>query len=146
MSGPSYQGPPPVSSWRSTVKIQLSIPSEPEYLGIVRLTMAGIAHRLKLDLEQSDDLKLAITEACGFLLEHAPSGEPINMEFLWGDDEKFQITVGIGAISEGSDNLSVDDQDNLGLFLIHALMDDVRAVNQGRTLLLSKNLSRRFDE
>lgn len=108
--------------------------------------MAGIAHRLKLDLEQSDDLKLAITEACGFLLEHAPSGEPINMEFLWGDDEKFQITVGIGAISEGSDNLSVDDQDNLGLFLIHALMDDVRAVNQGRTLLLSKNLSRRFDE
>lgn len=108
--------------------------------------MAGIAHRLKLDLEQSDDLKLAITEACGFLLEHAPSGEPINMEFLWGDDQTFQITVGIGALSEGSDNLSVDDQDNLGLFLIHALMDEVRAVNQGRTLVLSKNLSRRFDE
>lgn len=108
--------------------------------------MAGIAHRLKLDLEESDDLKLAVTETCSFLLEHAPSGEPIHMEFLWGADERFQITVGIGAISEASDTLSVDDQDNLGLFLIHALMDEVRAVNQGRTLILVKNLSRRFDE
>ncbi len=108
--------------------------------------MAGIAHRLKLDLEESDDLKLAVTEACGFLLEHTPSGEPINMEFLWGDDDRFQITVGIGALSESSDTLSVDDQDNLGLFLIHALMDEVRAVNQGRTLILGKNLSRRIDE
>lgn len=134
------------SLWRTAVKIQLCIPSEPEYLGIARLTVAGIAHRLKLDLEESDDLKLAVTEACGFLLEHAPSGESINMEFLWGEDEKFQITVGVGAISDSNETLSVNDQDNLGLFLIHALMDEVRALNQGRTLVLGKNLSRRIDE
>lgn len=129
----------------SVVRIQLSIPSEPEYVGIARLTVAGIAHRLRLDLEQSDDLKLAVTEACGFLLEHAPSGEPINLDFAWADD-KFHVTVGIGPTPEGSDDLAVDDHDNLGLFLIHALMDDVRATNQGRTLVLSKDLSRRLDE
>jgi anti-sigma regulatory factor (Ser/Thr protein kinase) len=107
--------------------------------------VAGIAHRLQLDLEQSDDLKLAVTEACGFLLEHAPSGEPINLDFAWTDD-KFRITVGIGPTPEGADSLTVDDHDNLGLFLIHALMDEVRAINQGRTLVLSKDLSRRLDE
>lgn len=115
-------------------------------MGIARLTVAGIAHRLELDLEQSDDLKLAVTEACGFLLEHAPSGEPINLDFAWGDDDKFRVTVGIGPAAESSDNLSLDEQDNLGLFLIHALMDEVRAINQGRTLIMSKDLSRRIDE
>ncbi len=114
-------------------------------MGIARLTVAGIAHRLELNLEQSDDLKLAVTEACGFLLEHAPSGEPINLDFAWADN-KFRVTVGIGPTPEGTDNLAVDDHDNLGLFLIHALMDDVRATNQGRTLVLSKDLSRRIDE
>lgn len=114
-------------------------------MGIARLTVAGIAHRLELDLEQSDDLKLAVTEACGFLLEHEPNGEPINLDFDWADD-KFRVTVGIGPNSGGTDNLSVDEHDNLGLFLIHALMDDVRATNHGRTLVLSKDLSRRIDE
>ena len=131
--------------WRTAVRIQLCIPSEPEYVGIARLTVAGIAHRLALDLEQSDDLKLAVTEACGFLLEHGPNGEPINLDFDWAND-KIRVTVGIGPNSEGTDNISVDDQDNLGLFLIHALMDDVRALNHGRTLVLSKDLSRRIDE
>lgn len=123
----------------------MSIPSEPEYLGIARLTVAGIAHRLALDLEQSDDLKLAVTEACGFLLEHAPNGEPITMDFALVD-QMFRVTVGLGSCSPHDEHLVVDDQDNLGLFLIHALMDDVRAVNHGRTLILSKDLSRRIDE
>jgi serine/threonine-protein kinase RsbW len=114
-------------------------------VGIARLTVAGIAHRLALNLEQSDDLKLAVTEACGFLLEHTPNGEPINLDFAWADD-KFRVTVGIGPHSEGADDLPVDDHDNLGLFLIHALMDDVRSINHGRTLVLSKDLSRRIDE
>lgn len=114
-------------------------------MGIARLTIAGIAHRLALDLEQSDDLKLAVTEACGFLLEYAPSGDPINLDFAWSE-EKFVITVGLGPHPERVDSLTVDDHDNLGLFLIHALMDDVRATNQGRTLILSKDLSRRIDE
>lgn len=114
-------------------------------MGIARLTVAGIAHRLELDLEQSDDLKLAVTEACGFLLEHTPNGEPINLDFDWADD-KFRVTVGIGPQTGVSEHLSIAEGDNLGLFLIHALMDEVQAADQGRTLVLSKDLSRRIDE
>lgn len=100
---------------------------------------------MELDLEQSDDLKLAVTEACGFLLEHAPNAEPINLDFAYAD-EKIRVTVGLGPHPEVAENLTVDDHDNLGLFLIHALMDEVRATNHGRTLILSKDLSRRVDE
>lgn len=129
----------------SQVKIQLSIPSEPEYLGIARLTVAGIAHRLELDLEQSDDLKLAVTEACGFLLEHTKNGEPIDVAFNW-EGSKLDVTVGIRDGGGGSSEVAATDDDNLGLFLMHALMDEVQATNQGRTLVLRKDLSRRIDE
>lgn len=106
--------------------------------------MAGIAHRLELDLEHTDDLKLAVTEACGFLLEHTNDGQPICADFTWQDD---RLTVTVEIKCDGDDKVTVpSSDDNLGLFLIHALMDDVQSLNQGRTLVLGKDLSRRIDE
>lgn len=127
----------------NAVNIQLCIPSEPEYLAIVRLTVAGIAHRLGLDLEHTDDLKLAVTEACAFLLEHARGGHPISTDFTW-QDERLTVTVEIK--SDGADMEVPSSDDDLGLFLIHALMDEVQSLNRGRTLVLGKDLSRRIDE
>lgn len=106
--------------------------------------MAGICHRLELDLERTDDLKLAVTEACGFLLEHASNEHSICTDFAWQND-KLSVTVELR--SEEPDSVKVpSSDDNLGLFLIHALMDDVQTLNQGRTLVLGKDLSRRVDE
>ena len=129
---------------KTEVNIQLSIPSEPEYLAIARLTVAGIAHRLELDLERTDDLKLAVTEACGFLLEHAQDDQPISVDFAWVND---MLTVTVEIKCDESNAVTVpSSDDNLGLFLIHALMDDVTSLNDGRTLVLGKDLSRRVDE
>lgn len=75
-----------------------------------------------------------------------PNSEPIDLGFVLEDDCVFKITACVGPNAEGTDNLSIHDQDNLGLFLIHALMDEVTASNQGRTLMMSKGLSRRIDE
>lgn len=109
----------------------------------MRLTVAGICHRLELDVERTDDLKLAVTEACGFLLEHATNGHPISADFSCVEDK---LTVTVEIKCESDDEVSVpSSEDNLGLFLIHALMDNVESLNQGRTLVLDKELSRRVD-
>ena len=113
-------------------------------MAIARLTVAGIAHRLELDLERTDDLKLAVTEACGFLLEHAKDDQPISVDFAWVND-KLTVTVEIKCDESNIVTIPSSD-DNLGLFLIHALMDDVTSLNDGRTLVLGKDLSRRVDE
>ena len=139
---------PPISNTQrlddKKVNIQLCIPSEPENLAIVRLTVAGIAHRLELDLERTDDLKLAVTEACGFLLEHTKDGQPISTDFTW-EGNKLTVTVEIKC--DDPDKVTIpSSEDDLGLFLIHALMDEVQSLNQGRTLVLGKDLSRRIDE
>lgn len=95
-------------------------------------------------MERTDDLKLAVTEACGFLLEHSSNGQPICADFAWQDDK---LTVTVEIKCDGQEQVSVpSSDDDLGLFLIHALMDEVQSLNQGRTLVLGKDLSRRVDE
>jgi anti-sigma regulatory factor (Ser/Thr protein kinase) len=99
---------------------------------------------LELDLELTDDLKLAVTEACGFLLEHASGAQPISADFTWRENK---LTVTVDIKCDETDEVSIpNSDDNLGLFLIHALMDEVETLNHGRTLVLSKDLSRRVDE
>ena len=45
-----------------TIKMEIS--SNPEYVGIIRLTTSGIANKVGFCLEDIEDLKVAISEAC----------------------------------------------------------------------------------
>lgn len=45
-------------------KIELSLPSEPELLSIPRMTTAAVAAQAGFDIEEVEDLRLAIEELC----------------------------------------------------------------------------------
>jgi len=87
--------------------IQLRVPAEPEFLGIVRLACAGIAHRLGLDHELSEDFKLAATEACGHLLNLGSQEIEIN----W-DIARDAVSLQVQAVGEIDEDL-VDDEADL---------------------------------
>ena len=44
--------------------VELEIPAQPEYVRIVRLIIAGIGNAMRFNVEELDDLKLAVGEAC----------------------------------------------------------------------------------
>lgn len=77
--------------------LELSIPSRPEYIAIVRLVVASLAAaRRNLADERIDDLKLAVSEACTNAIEaYEPAGEERVM-LRWRD---------------GQDHLEIDVQD-----------------------------------
>ena len=107
----------------STSQIQLIVPGEPEFLGLVRLASAGVAHRLGLDHETSDDLKLVVTEACGRVL----SLGAVQLAIYWGWDER-ALTVTViaqGTTDPGEPDDTPDDWEEIGLLLINSLMDHV---------------------
>ena len=104
--------------------IQLRVPAEPEFLGIVRLACSGIAHRLGLDHDVSEDFKLAATEACGHLLNLGSQEIEISWD-ISSDSVALQVTT-VGEIDEEL----VDDEADLewkeiGLLLIKSVMDEV---------------------
>src|SRR3954452_25045352 len=44
--------------------VELSIPSRPEYVGVARLAILGVASRMRFSYDEVEDIRLAVGEAC----------------------------------------------------------------------------------
>ncbi len=49
--------------------IDLRVPADPAYLAVIRTATAGVAMRLDLTLDEIEDLRIAVDEACALLLD-----------------------------------------------------------------------------
>ncbi len=48
--------------------VELELPADPVYLGVVRTACAGLGARLDLTLDEIEDLRIAVDEACTLVL------------------------------------------------------------------------------
>jgi serine/threonine-protein kinase RsbW len=65
-----------------TDTIDLRVPADPAYLAVIRTATAGLAARLDLTLDEIEDLRIAVDEACALLLDHRPHpGEGVHASF-----------------------------------------------------------------
>lgn len=72
------------STVRDSVAVRL--PATSGYLSVLRTVTAGLAARLDFTLDEIEDLRIAVDEACGLLLaKPLPDGE-LECEFVLGDD------------------------------------------------------------
>jgi len=65
--------------------IEMKIPAKPDYVGVIRLTLSGIASRMGFTYEEIEDIKIAISEATTNAVQHA-----------YQNDEGGEIIVGFG--------------------------------------------------
>jgi serine/threonine-protein kinase RsbW len=78
--------------------VDLRVPADPAYLVVVRTATAGLASRLDLSLDEIEDLRIAVDEACSLLLlGRAHPGRTLNAAFSVGGGS---ITVVIGGPAE----------------------------------------------
>lgn len=136
--------------------IEMRVPAKAEYVGVVRLSISGIANRMGFSYEAIEDLKVAISEAITNAVTHA-----------YDDQDQGEVTVGFGVYEDrleimvadhgGSFKLeeikdgigpykNTESVENLreggfGLFLINTLMDKVQINNNyGVIVLMTKYL------
>ncbi len=72
--------------------VTLRLPAAGAYLSVLRSATAGLAARLDFTLEEIEDLRIAVDEACAMLLPDALPGAELSCEFELGEDD-FRITV-----------------------------------------------------
>ena len=65
--------------------IRLTVPASLEYVRIVRLTASGVASRLGFDIEDLEDLRVAVDELASILVEAVDGGE-LTVNFAVLDD------------------------------------------------------------
>ena len=66
--------------------VELVVPADPAYLAVLRTATAGMAARLDLDLDEIEDLRIAVDEACALLLGEARPGDRLRSVFVLGGD------------------------------------------------------------
>ncbi len=109
--------------------VDLRIPAKAEWVAVARLAVAAVGSRLKFSVEEIEDLKLAIAEACTNCIQQAAVAESIEIKCEASSDE-LKVTVrddGKGVRLESVKSATGEDPrvGGLGVFLIRSLMDVV---------------------
>lgn len=72
--------------------ITVTVPPDPEFLHILRQLTGGVAARLRLTIDDIDDLKLAVDEAASSMLTRLPDSSELTLA-LNADDAELRATV-----------------------------------------------------
>ncbi len=117
--------------------IRLEIPAVAEWVAVARLAIAAVASRSHFSVEEIEDIKLAIAESCTNAIQHGEGGTiEITCE---ASSESLIMTVRdrgtgprLGSV-EGERITESGRTEELGVFLIRALMDKVDYTSDSRT-------------
>lgn len=102
--------------------VLLTIPSKPDYISLVRLTSSSISYKCGLNVDEIEDIKVAIGEACINSLS-LNDNDTISIEFNIYDEK---LVINVSDVKENiPDNLEENRGRELGILIIKSLMDSV---------------------
>lgn len=136
--------------------ITLTVPARTEFVGVVRLTIAGVAGRMDFTIEQIEDIKIAVSEAVTNCVQYAyphkkvPGRIDIRCEML-----ATGLCIVIQDFGQGFDTTLLENATErksnsklglgLGITFIRSLMDTVSVTsetNTGTVVTMTKLLNK----
>jgi serine/threonine-protein kinase RsbW len=78
--------------------VTVRMPADGAYLSVLRTATAGLAARLDFTLDDIEDLRIAVDEACAMLLSQAVPGSSLECSFALSPDD-MTITVSVLSLS-----------------------------------------------
>jgi serine/threonine-protein kinase RsbW len=141
---------------RDANTVELLLPSKPEFLLVARLATSGVGLRADLTVDDIEDLKVAVAEACTNVINHAFDEDirlderTIKVRMTAG---KSEMTVEIEDEGEGFDpeelersrRDGLDGKGGLGFGLMKELTDSFRvesAPGSGTRVIMVKRATR----
>ncbi|MFI3210843.1 MAG: ATP-binding protein [Peptostreptococcaceae bacterium] len=126
--------------------ISMQITSNSELVSIIRLTVSGIANKMGFSIEDIDDIKVCISEACTNAIKHSKDTK-FKVDFNIFSN-KLEIKVKDDGIGYDYNSLKNPDfnglkESGMGIFIIKSLMDEVSIESenkQGTTINMTKYL------
>jgi len=119
-----------VADSKPLAEVELNIPSRPEYVGVARLAILGVASRMRFSYDEVEDIRLAVGEACTRSIDRLNGGadsHAINLRCLI-DANRLTIEVRNALTKAAPAPAEADTPDaekGLSDVLIRILMDEV---------------------
>lgn len=113
-------------------RVEIKIPSKPQFLQMLRLTTASLANNIGFDIDDVEDLKVIVSELATYVL---PMNDEILMEFELEDDS---ITINIST----EKLLYKDDSSNADLIMkqkiLQSLADEIKISDHKVAIIKNK--------
>lgn len=112
-------------------QVELILPCRPEYVGVARLAVLGIASRMPFSYDEVEDVRLAVGEACTHAVERA--GETPATIHITSRISPSQLVIDVeDSVPEGraaaTDTEDGYDVEGLGALLMEILVDEVQII------------------
>ena len=110
----------------------LAVPATNDYLGVLRTATAGLAARLQFTLDEIEDLRIAVDEACALLVAVAADESELACRFtVTGDVLIIEVTV-----QAAENHPQLPSGESFAWQVLGALADDVtRRVSEGEAAI-----------
>lgn len=113
--------------------IELRIPCRPEFVGVARLAILGVASRMPFSYDEVEDIRLAVGEACTTAVERAIKADKTDSSLIIRSeiiDSKLTIDVldevePVAAPTQKDESADGFDEDNIGALLMELLVDEI---------------------
>jgi serine/threonine-protein kinase RsbW len=130
------------------IQIDLSLPAIADFVAVARLTVSGVATRMNFTIDDIEDIKIAVSEACTNSIKHAyeNSGEgKLDLKYVI-DGTSLEITITDYGKGFDPDNIAKNRDVNdlglgLGITFVKSLMDKTEIVSKigsGTTIKMTK--------
>lgn len=109
--------------------IKISMPTDPKFISVIRMTASSIANQIGFNIEEIEDIKIAVSEASTNVIKYT-NVDTFELKFAEGKDF---IEIEVRDDGQGLDpsqitlpNFDEDREDGgLGIYIMKALMDEV---------------------
>ncbi|QNU67600.1 ATP-binding protein [Ruminiclostridium herbifermentans] len=119
-------------------KVMLVLPLKTEFVSTARLTASSVAARMGFNIDEVEDIKVAVSEVCNIILSRAGNGlvqfkisfemykDRLEMTFT-GEDAELQCFEGTL-------------ENEYGIYIMKALMDSVELCNDNHSIVMTKRI------
>nr|PZN11379.1 MAG: hypothetical protein DIU64_02990 [Caldicoprobacter oshimai] len=112
--------------------VYLKVPAKPEYMLVIRLTTSAVASRAGFDVDEIEDIKLAVSEAGTFMMNEDKGVEWLELTFKVDKEEGIWIDIFASEAVDEAVLFSKNEQTELSFYIMESLMDGVeKAIDNG---------------
>lgn len=100
-------------------QVRLTVPAQPAFVGVARLTISGLAARLGFDVDATEDIKLAVAEAVTLMVGQAAPAAEVDLTAAW---DAVALTIALdGPRAEAAG----DEDEAIAIMVMQEFMDSV---------------------
>jgi len=122
----------------SSDNVILVLPAKSEYVSTARLTVSSVANRIGFNIDEIEDIKVAVSEVCNLILSKA--SDEIGQYKISFRIYKDKLEVTFTGYEMNFDCFNGEIENEYSLYIMKALMDSVELCNDEHSIVMSKRI------